>query len=159
MAFLTASSLLVLDEPVNSMCLYVCSVMSSPSDRYPPLREPSLELADPPNDVGQLFRIGVPETLQLRRIEILNGRLDCRHRRSKSRVGRDRARSFAQLCKYRFRCARRREQRGPLEEHSVESGLGERWDIGQRGKPLVAPRCQHAKLAGLHMLDHRRRPG
>src|SRR2546426_7786572 len=117
MAFRIASSLLVVDEPVNSMCLYVCSVMWSPSDRcYPRLREPSLELADPTNDVGQLFRIGVPETLQLRRVEILNWRLDCRHRRSKSRVGRDRARGFAQLCKYRFRCARRREQRGPLEE-------------------------------------------
>src|SRR5207249_11109548 len=104
--FLFSSSLLVVYEPVNSMCLYVCSVMSSPSDRcYPPPRERSLELADPPNDVGQLFRVGVPETLQLRRVEILNWRLDCRHRRSKSRVGCDHARGFAQLCEYRFRCA------------------------------------------------------
>jgi phasin family protein len=67
-----------------------------------------------------------PEARELRRVEILDRRLDRCHRAHESRVGSGRARRVAQLDHDGLGRACRRKQRGPLKERRVEAGLEQR---------------------------------
>ena len=75
------------------------------------------------------------------------------------RIGAGGARGVAKASDNRLGCSGRREQPGPLEEHRVVPRFGQGRNIGKRGKPLVAPRSEHPQLAGLDVLNDRRRAG
>src|SRR5205823_10743711 len=78
-----------------------------------------LHLADPLHGLGELLRVAVPEGLELRRVQVLDRRLQFRERRLEHGIGDRRARRLAQLRDHRLRRPRGGEEAGPLRELRV----------------------------------------
>src|SRR6266568_1976357 len=81
-----------------------------------------LQLANSPDGVGEFFCVGVPETLELRRVEVLDRSLDRRHGGDESRIACRGARGLAKLGDDRLGRAGGRLQSRPLEKDGVVSG-------------------------------------